>query len=631
MLKKYRIYTILAGILFASFFAAASVARAEENNLVLQWVNFTKEGVLASVQNQGKEAKDGVELLFEWIRCAEAQCSLLEKPYEWKAETALQGGETRLVSWTEREPLGVQRVRVTLDPKGKITETNEDDNAWEERPISPKTSGKTLVLIDADFLKIQGKSPRLLPGSVFYFIKDAWREVRIAVGGNKAEERLRYAQDRLLEMRYLKEGKKYGKISEAMRVLERDFEKAEKNIAETKKRQESKARQLEAKEVGARTRTVFVTENILTGIPREFVAETQKARQEIVAGAARRIFETKENEEVWDALKNEIEKRNTSPFFALQGLKLLDEIAKQYPDKEGAEIKNSKKKIFTAFEERMSAAPEEIQGSVADYVISMMGGEESAKGFMEGMAGIGEKTQGVIGRAIREIKQKEIEAAAQKIKKQNTEEGAKQKNAKNDADVGGEVMKKETEASSTEKEEMVCAAEFNPVCGKNDITYANECEAKKAGAEITEKGACKLALPDLVMREVGIEPLEIEDKDWINIKAVIANDGGTTQELFYVRLRIDADRNGIHDVLPNEYPLNLMTTSSSVPIAWKNVWQAAEGVHQAELCADPAKKITESNELNNCAILAFPVGPAPTSTFEDAINIGTSTSAGVSE
>ena len=126
--------------------------------------------------------------------------------------------------------------------------------------------------------------------------------------------------------------------------------------------------------------------------------------------------------------------------------------------------------------------------------------------------------------------------------------------------------------------------------------------------------------------QAELTPKEPKSGDWLGIQAFITNNGGTAQKLFRNRLRIDADINGFFDALPNDVSLNLLRTSSSERIWWEKAWQTVEGVHRLELCADSGRAVEESNEGNNCTILAFPVGPAPTSTLEAS----TSTSANAS-
>ncbi|MDP3725463.1 MAG: DUF5667 domain-containing protein, partial [Nanoarchaeota archaeon] len=634
-------------IIFCALFAtlllsgnAEGVFQETEKNLALEWVNFTKDGVATSVRNEGEriEKEEKADILFEWIRCeTREECEPLGSPYAWNIERDLEKGETLIISsnnskdlksWTERQPLGVERVRITIDSRGAFAESNESDNVWEERPIGPRTTGRALAARDAEAAAgLGGSVPKMLPGSGFYVFKNMWREARIFFSFKKEkriEKRLDRADERLREARELARNKTYGEMARTIENTERDFRKAKRAAGRASSREEKEeALRMAAEEIGRRIRAQIALDDIEMEAPPEKAREIGEARKAMVVGIARRIFDAQANPLALGAIQSEVKRRNTGPFYALRGLNLLRSIQKYYPGKESEGIKNVERELMRELGDRMTYMPEDIRGEVAAYIVNISNNEESALQLLQRIELLEkeENKREVVRLALTRAGQELRGELVERIQEKKAEEKKAVKKAAEKGDEEKTVVsprnaEKEEEALAEQgtgqypAEEAVCSEGLRPVCGKDDVTYRDACEAGKKGIEVAHKEACDLSDPDLVVEKAEILPFEPKEGDWISARASILNNGGTVQKIFRNRLRVDADINGIYDMIPSEYPLNLVRTSSSAAIAWERVWQAVEGVHRAEICADSGKHIAESNEGNNCTLLAFPVGPA---------------------
>ncbi|MEK7478938.1 MAG: CARDB domain-containing protein [Patescibacteria group bacterium] len=625
------------------FLGGGAIARAHEGgveedggeNLVLEWVNFTKEGIVASARNEARtlQREEG-EVVFEWLRCEKGACSTVAAPYEWKNEEPWQKGERRVVdsrdveglrAWVLSQPFGVSRVRVLLDPGGAIAESSESDNAWEERPISPKTSGKALAARDALLQKIEGETPEVLPGSGLYMFKSIWREMNVFFvffdKEKRAEKRLARAKERFLEIEALVAEKKYEHVAKTMYRMMEDFEKAKRAAGK--------------QELAERVKGALSLEDVETNAPLQYAWEIHEARKGLLVGISRRLFELREDEYIFEILHDGVRKRSAGPFALLRGLKFLGNVQQYYPGGESEEIQTLERELIEEFELRLAYLPEDIRQETASYITHIANDEESATRFLQRIALL-EDTEGKgIEAARRALRDAESEIRGE-LKEKLEEKTKEEERARTEAAVREKMERKGEEGmiieSPKEKEEekipeeALCSEHILPVCGADDVTYENECMAKKKGVKIWKEGVCELALPDLLIFQAELTPKEPKSGDWLGIQAFITNNGGTAQKLFRNRLRIDADINGFFDALPNDVSLNLLRTSSSERIWWEKAWQTVEGVHRLELCADSGRAVEESNEGNNCTILAFPVGPAPTSTLEAS----TSTSANAS-
>ncbi len=57
--------------------------------------------------------------------------------------------------------------------------------------------------------------------------------------------------------------------------------------------------------------------------------------------------------------------------------------------------------------------------------------------------------------------------------------------------LGGFLCSCEKDCVEKKKEDCACIALYDPVCGCNEVTYGNSCEANCAGISDYTKGPCK--------------------------------------------------------------------------------------------------------------------------------------------
>lgn len=113
-------------------------------------------------------------------------------------------------------------------------------------------------------------------------------------------------------------------------------------------------------------------------------------------------------------------------------------------------------------------------------------------------------------------------------------------------------------------------------------------------------GFAQATKPDLVVKDVDVQPLNARAQDTITIRAVIANTGRTrVDDRFEVTIKMDDVR--------------LATTRVQLPARQERTveanWQAQEGEHVLTIELDVRDQVDEKDERNNLFTLAFNVTP----------------------
>ncbi|MDP2704721.1 MAG: CARDB domain-containing protein [bacterium] len=628
---KKLICTLITGGLILASAALAQTGETEpaaSKDLILEWANFTEEGIVFSIKNDGKTDIAGrLETLFEWLQCGGAEtCKRTKNVFTLvRDENILEGEQLILESknipelqaWIKNKPFGVDRVRVEVDPANKIKEENKTNNTWEETPISPRTSGERLAKRDEHFKDVS-VYPKILPGNKLYIVKDVWRNVRMMLTfgeEKKIQKRQELIRERLIEIQRLVERGEGKEIPNVLAKIREEWKKVKDEIDVP--REKEKTEKLRTRAIEERLKEQLVLEDVVTNISTEAITEdARKKQQELLVELGGEIRALQNKEERKGVVEKGLGERNKSPLFPLRQLKILRLLENLLPEEEI--LREIKGELVDTLELRVLYLPEDIRGGLGGYAASINKDKNNARELL----GYIEEVMREKGTKGREKVLAELKKANERLRKQIEgvlEEVRKEKSAPKTAPK--ELLEfldekpKDAKIKEPEEEKTICTAEYNPVCGEDDVTYANACVAEEQNkVKIAEKGECKLPKPDLYVKKTEILPKDPRENDFLTIGADVVNDGGTAQKLFKTRMRIDADINGIYDVIPNEYPLNLIHTSSTKSISWENVWEAKEGVHKIELCVDSGRAIAELNEENNCTLLAFEVGPKATST-----------------
>lgn len=106
--------------------------------------------------------------------------------------------------------------------------------------------------------------------------------------------------------------------------------------------------------------------------------------------------------------------------------------------------------------------------------------------------------------------------------------------------------------------------------------------------------------PDLVVQSPTFNPTAPAEGNNMTFWATVKNQGNglAASSLSYVS--IDGQKF-------TEFSTASLASNESIVATGSAVWQAVVGEHELKVCADGAKTLTESNEINNCAAITFSV------------------------
>lgn len=351
--------------------------------------------------------------------------------------------------------------------------------------------------------------PTLLPDSKFYFLKSWRRGIRSIFTRDpikKAELKLRYASEKLLEARKLADKNKRPEIlTKAAESFQREMGKVRVQIDKIKDTASTSPKV--GKFLDKFVQKEFLHQKILDKIEEkvpEGALEKIKAVKEAQLVRFGEVMEKLEDKtQIKTRIENSLKQLKGSAFKQIKEMEILKRFEEKAPE---------------AIKEKLMEARE---GRLEDFKIKLIemkpGVQEKFQNYLGKMKGLAEKKMEILEDVKEKVKEaspamkERFESAREKILERASEETEKPGLRCKTSAIAPRTCKGRVVIERNEKGCPVprcvevaepaipsaqggyyrmCTDLFDPVCGVNGRTYGNTCQIKMAEVEIEHKGAC---------------------------------------------------------------------------------------------------------------------------------------------
>jgi len=346
-------------------------------------------------------------------------------------------------------------------------------------------------------------TPRLLPDSPFYFLKNWNRQVRAFFTFNpikKAELKMQFASEKLIELKKtIQKTSDPEIIKKAVENYQGEVERV-KNQSDKIKEKAKENPEVESfldKFLHQQTLHQKLLQKLENQVPSEAFEKIKAARERHLERFQEVMLKLEDRkEEVTEKLDETLEKQEGSKYKNFKNLEILLELEEKVPETAKDAIRKAQENALKRLKGDLEKMSPEDQERFKEYLEKISGDNETKMEILENLK-----------EELPEIKEKLIQAR-EGILEKIEERGCPtiEKPAPGFCEEGRIAIKKDTKGCIISFECVIpaefeipeeperpgaCITLWDPVCGKDGKTYSNECYAKLANVEIAYKGKCK--------------------------------------------------------------------------------------------------------------------------------------------
>ncbi len=474
--------------------------------LKLQWYNASNDAVgkpfvisVEEIMKPGKEDKFSAKFPGEDPTLQYGIDAFIFKPFE--------GGVT---------------LRIDIDPENKFAELKENNNQIKALLVSAKTSANELIKTeektDTDQMKDSAKYiPKILPGNPLYVFKDAARAFGSFFTFNKekkAELKLKYANEKMIETSQLLDKGNTKKATEHLISYTKDIKAANDIIETMRNKDKNKAEKIieKALKETVKHQTVIsrLEKNSSTEISKAVKDEREKTFEEIA-----RLVNNIDDGEKKDELLTKVFDDNGSPFKPLRNIEILKAVTEKVPKEARSALINVQEKSLDRLNNQIEALSDDNRKLLLPYV-EQAGGEKlryldtledlRAKDMSDSARSSIDISEEKIYNQVKDARNsdadfKQIEEQRNRIMAPTTEttDSSDRRSAPPSTSPSRESTTTESPSSTPSSREdrplSSCSSEYTPVCGRDNLTYGNECRARESGTTVQYQGVCNISRP----------------------------------------------------------------------------------------------------------------------------------------
>lgn len=212
--------------------------------------------------------------------------------------------------------------------------------------------------------------PRLLPDSPFYFLKSLGRGIKLFFTFNrakKAELRLKFANEKILEV------KKLAELKRTPRVLQRALEGFQKEIEEIEKFKGEELKQFSEKLTHQQLLHQRILQRLETQVPPEVFQKIREHRERHLEKFKDVMLKLESRDKIADRLESDLEKLKGSKFKEFKNLEILEELKEKMPEDVKQTIEERQATIIENFVEKLEAMSDEEKEAFKNYLERISG------------------------------------------------------------------------------------------------------------------------------------------------------------------------------------------------------------------------------------------------------------------